>query len=135
MQHSQSPVPNLFGGKEDKKDVGDGFYEQAGSVASNSLWEAVAHYTYLAYHGVEIGNASYPYSISPSGRFVIIPESYYHGAKSHKLKIYDKTLNRFVLREVEPQVISGYNWAADERMVTVFFESPLKSVPLKIPKP
>lgn len=59
MQHSQSTVPNLFGGKEDKKDVGDGFYEQAGSVASNSSWEVVAHYTYLAYHGVEIGNASY----------------------------------------------------------------------------
>lgn len=106
--------------------MGNGFYEQAGSVASNSSWEAVAHYTYLAYRGIKIENASYPYSISPSGRFAVIPESYEYGAKARKVKIYDKNGNRFVVREVQPRNIRGYNWAEDERTVAVIFESPVK---------
>jgi hypothetical protein len=135
MQHSQEPVPNLFGDKTEKENVGHGFYEQSGCEASSSSWEAVAHYSYLAYRGIKIGYASFPYSISPSGRFLAIPESYYHGAKSYKLKIYDKSRNRFVVRSIPPKTIRSYNWAKDEQLVTVLFEDSARVDSLSIPKP
>jgi len=133
-QHSQDPVPNVFGDQKDKKPVRGGFYEQSGSTTSSSSWEAFAHYTYLAYRNINIGFASYPYSISPSGRLVIIPETYHHGATKHTLKIYDKRRNRFILREVNPLVIRGYKWSKDEQTVQVLFENSALIKVLSIPK-
>lgn len=135
IQHSQEPVPNLFGDQSEKENVGHGFYEQSGCEASSSSWEAVAHYSYLAYRGIRIGNASFPYSISPSGRFLVIPESYYHGAKFYKLKIYDKSRNSFLVRSIPAKTIRGYNWTKDEQAVTVHFEDTDKVISLSISKP
>jgi hypothetical protein len=115
IKHSTEAVPNYFGEKPPKRFLKDGYYEQAGSVASS--WE-VAHYTYLGYNNVQIGIAQLPYSISSSGRFVAILEDYYSGAKTSKLKIYDKSRNRYLIREIPPLAIRGYNWEKDEQAVT-----------------
>lgn len=134
-QHSQDPVPNIFGDETKKEPLNNGFYKQAGSVPSNASWESVAHYTFLAYNNIKIGKASFPYSISPSGRFVIIPEVYYHNAPQYKLKIYDKKLNQFLLRNVKPKAISNYIWSNKERTIKVFFANAEKPTILSIPEP
>ena len=121
--HLKKTVPNVFGDRGRKESLKHGFYEQDGTVLSNASWEAVAHYSFLAYRGSMIGNAGYPYSISPSGRFVVIPVSYSSGEESRKLKVYDKKRGRFLLREVGGQAIEGYDWSPDERSIVVTFEN------------
>ncbi|MDA7933431.1 hypothetical protein N9B65_00130 [Akkermansiaceae bacterium] len=129
--HPRKPVPNVFGGSGRKRSLEHGFYEQAGSVPSNATWESVAHYDFLGYRGSVIGNSGHPYSISPSGRFVVIPVTYLVGEERRELKIYDKKRNRFILRKVAGLAIQDFEWSADERSIVVVFDNDQKTrIPL-----
>ncbi len=106
--HPKELVPNVFEDRGKKKSLKFGFYEQDGTVLSNASWEAVAHY---------------PFSISPSGRFVVIPVTYSSGEESRDLKIYDRKQNRFILRKVGGLAIKEYEWSSDDRSIVVTFEN------------
>lgn len=134
-EHAQKPISNVFGGTTPKRSLRGGYYEQSGSVASDASWEAVAHYTYLGHNGFQIGIAQRPYSISPSGRFVVIPEQYVSGSTHHILKIYDSELNRFIRREIPPNVVRSYEWTNNECIVEVSFEDPNTVESITVPKP
>ena len=121
MDHPSDPVPNILGRRSPKRFLRNGFYEQGGSVLSSASWESVAHYTYLGRDKIQIGIA-HPYSISPSGRFAVIPEEYVSESSFHVLKIYDSRHHRFVRRKVQPGVIRSYDWSDDERVIRVSFE-------------
>lgn len=121
--HPKELVPNVFEDRGKKKSLKFGFYEQDGTVLSNASWEAVAHYSFLGYRGSMIGNAGYPFSISPSGRFVVIPVTYSSGEESRDLKIYDRKQNRFILRKVGGLAIKEYEWSSDDRSIVVTFEN------------
>lgn len=131
--HPHEPVPHVFGETTEKEYIRSGFYEQSGSVPSSASWESIAHYTFIAHNGHMIGYAGRPYSISPSGRYLIIPVSYLHGEKQHTLKIYDKKLNRYTLQYIPAMTISSYQWTPNEQSVEITSQETNKTTTIHLP--
>ena len=131
IPQKNEPVPNVFGDAGRKTNLGHGFYEQDGCVASSSSWEAVAHYRYLVHNGKSLGISSSGYSISPSGRFAALLT----GPYDDTIKIYDSHTSRYFLHPIPRKSINAFDWSEDRHRLDLIFVDGTTIIRINYPKP